>query len=95
MSTTITFRTDETLKRDATVLFDALGMSLSAAINLFLKQAVIQQQYPCSLELELTKDMRTTYPADFFSLFGSGKNLGMDTEPEELSFILDEREPLE
>ena len=92
MTTTVTFRTDDNLKKDATVLFDSLGMSLSTAINLFLKQAVIKQQYPCSLELEITKNQRATYPDNFFSLFGSGNDLGMDEEPEELSFEFDHRE---
>ena len=83
---TVTFRTDETLKKQASELFEGLGMNLSVAINMFLKQAVEQQKFPCSLELDITKDMSATYPRGFFELFGTGKDLGMDEEPDELSF---------
>ncbi|MBQ8982623.1 MAG: type II toxin-antitoxin system RelB/DinJ family antitoxin, partial [Lachnospiraceae bacterium] len=37
-NTTITFRTDEELKRRATELFESLGMNLSVAINMFMRQ---------------------------------------------------------
>ena len=84
MSTTITFRTDEQLKNRATVLFDSMGMNLSTALNLFMRQAVIKQKFPCSLESGMIKDAVASYPANFFSLFGTGANLGLDEEPEEL-----------
>ena len=83
-STTVTFRTDEKLKKDASKLFESLGMNLSVAINMFMKQAVAKQKYPCSLELDYTSDIKATYPKNFFKLFGSGKNLGLDEEPEDL-----------
>lgn len=85
-STTVTFRTDEKLKKDATKLFESLGMNLSVAINMFMKQAVAKQKYPCSLELDNTSNLKATYPKGFFKLFGSGKNLGLDEEPEDLTF---------
>lgn len=37
---------DPTLKREAQELFDNLGLSLSAAVNLFLRQAVREQAIP-------------------------------------------------
>lgn len=37
---------DPVLKRDAQELFDNLGLSLSAAVNLFLRQAVREQAIP-------------------------------------------------
>ncbi|MCR5788718.1 MAG: type II toxin-antitoxin system RelB/DinJ family antitoxin [Lachnospiraceae bacterium] len=80
-NTTITFRTDEQLKKDATALFEALGMNLSVAINMFLKQSVLRQQYPCSLELNIARDAGASYPPGFFSLFGAGDRLGFDEEP--------------
>ena len=62
MSTTITFSTDEELKNQASKLFDSLGMDLTVALNLFMKQAVLKQKYPCSLEIELVKNAKPTYP---------------------------------
>ena len=37
---------DPALKQDAQELFDNLGLSLSAAVNLFLRQAVREQAIP-------------------------------------------------
>ncbi|MBR4545152.1 MAG: type II toxin-antitoxin system RelB/DinJ family antitoxin [Oscillibacter sp.] len=37
---------DPELKRDAQELFDNLGLSLSAAVNMFLRQAVREQAMP-------------------------------------------------
>lgn len=91
-NTTITFRTDEDLKKKATELFESLGMNLSVAINMFMRQAVEKQQYPCSLELDITKNHEATYPAGFFDLFGSGVDLGLDEEPEDLPPELSEED---
>lgn len=46
MNTMVTFRTDEKLKNEASHIFDSLGMSLSTAINMFLKQTVIKKTFP-------------------------------------------------
>ena len=37
---------DPDLKRDAQVLFDNLGLSMSAAVSLFLRQSVREQAIP-------------------------------------------------
>lgn len=84
-TSTITFRTDKKLKEDAAELFDSLGMSLSTALNLFMKQAVIKGKYPCSLELGMVTDAKETYPQGFFELFGTGNGLGFDEEPKDMS----------
>ncbi|WP_250309996.1 type II toxin-antitoxin system RelB/DinJ family antitoxin [Gardnerella sp. Marseille-Q2328] len=47
----INFRTDEKTKQDAEVLFDALGLDMSTALNMFLKQAVREQALPISPSL--------------------------------------------
>ena len=86
--TTITFRTNKELKESATAVFEKMGMNLSTALNIFMRQTVRTGKYPCSIEAEMlpSKDMTHTYPTGFFDLFGSGKDLGFDEEPEELSF---------
>ena len=45
-NTTYNIRIDSTIKREADMLYKAMGMSLSAAVNLFLTQSVIQQRLP-------------------------------------------------
>jgi DNA-damage-inducible protein J len=42
----VTFRVDSELKKQADVLFSDLGMSLSTAFNVFLRQSVREQQLP-------------------------------------------------
>ncbi len=89
--TTLTIRIDEELKMKANDVFSSLGMSMTTAINLFLRQSVIKQAFPCSLELETTADYEYTYPKGFFDLFGSGSDLGLDERPSELDFENDIR----
>lgn len=84
MNTTVTFRTDEQLKTEAAELFESLGMNLSTAINMFMKQAVLQQRFPCSLEKYETKNAASTYPAGFFELFGTGIGLELAEEPQDM-----------
>ncbi len=42
----VTFRVDPDLKKEADALFSDLGMSLSTALNIFLRQSVREQQLP-------------------------------------------------
>ena len=82
--TTVSFRTDEALKEQASKIFEALGLNLTTALNMFLRQTVIQHKYPCSLELEVAQDAKSTYGPGFFALFGKGANLGFDEEPDDV-----------
>ena len=41
--TMVSFRTDEALKEQASQVYEALGMNLTTALNMFLRQTVIQQ----------------------------------------------------
>lgn len=45
-SVNVTFQVDEDIKNAADALFDDLGMSLSMALNLFLRQSVREQGLP-------------------------------------------------
>ena len=42
----LNIRIDDNLKREAELLFDDLGVSLSAAMTIFLKQAIRQNGFP-------------------------------------------------
>jgi DNA-damage-inducible protein J len=44
-------RIDETLKKQATDLFSQLGMDMSSAMNIFLKQCVLRGGLPFTVEL--------------------------------------------
>ena len=45
-SVNVTFRVDEDIKKQADDLFGDLGMSLSTAFNIFLRQSVREQGLP-------------------------------------------------
>ncbi len=52
MSTTPTqVRIDSDIKKEATVLFDSLGLDMSSAVNLFLHQCVLRGGLPFNIEL--------------------------------------------
>ena len=49
----VTFRIDEKLKNQADKLFSELGLTLNAAMNVFLRQSVREQQIPFKLSLDV------------------------------------------
>ena len=52
MSTNVTIRMDEKIKEQADRLYDTLGMSLSTAINIFIKQSIREQRIPFEITAE-------------------------------------------
>lgn len=51
MKVTITVRTDELTKEQARLLFSRLGIDISTAVNLFLKQSIRRQGLPFDVAL--------------------------------------------
>ncbi len=45
----VTIRMDKELKKKAETLFDELGLNLSSAINIFIRQAVREQAIPFAI----------------------------------------------
>lgn len=45
----VTIRMDKELKEQADILFDELGLSLSTAFNVFVRQAVREQSIPFAI----------------------------------------------
>lgn len=70
--TTVSFQTDEELKEQASEIFESLGLNLTAALNMFLRQTVIQHKFPCSLEPVVAQDAKSTYGPGFFFAVRSG-----------------------
>lgn len=54
--TTINMRIDPDDKANARVVFDKLGLDMSTAINMFLKQVVIEQGFPFKPTLSTDKN---------------------------------------
>ncbi|WP_054876164.1 type II toxin-antitoxin system RelB/DinJ family antitoxin [Oxobacter pfennigii] len=51
-TTNISIRLDVELKKQAEQLFNELGMNMTTAFNIFLRQAVRQQRIPFDIALE-------------------------------------------
>lgn len=51
--TQINIRVDDEVKRDAEVTLDAIGLSMSTAINIFLKKVAREKRIPFELTAEL------------------------------------------
>ena len=69
--TTITLQTDSETKRQAQELFDVLGVPLSVAINVFLKQAVREQRIP----FEITNETPNSLTERVLQESEEGRNL--------------------
>jgi len=52
-TTNISIRLDVELKKQAEQLFSELGMNMTTAFNIFLRQAVRQQRIPFDIALEV------------------------------------------
>ncbi len=52
-TTNISIRMDVELKKQAEQLFSELGMNMTTAFNIFLRQAVRQQRIPFDIALEV------------------------------------------
>ena len=48
----IAVRVDDQLKKEATALFNELGLDMSTAVKLFLKQSVLTRSIPFKLALD-------------------------------------------
>ena len=58
---TIQFRTDETTKAQSVEIFQTLGITMSDAINMFLRQSILHGGLP--FELRIPKYNKTTLEA--------------------------------
>lgn len=85
----VTFRTEKNVKEGASKIFEELGINLSTAINIFLKQTILKQKFPLELEVDrnITK-AEDTYPKGYFDLFGSCKDLDL-VEVDDIDVKLD------
>ncbi len=67
----VTLRIDEDLKRQADTLFAELGLSLSTAFNIFLRQSVREQQIP----FQVTKNVPNAVTLAAMDDAENGENL--------------------
>jgi DNA-damage-inducible protein J len=91
-STTIQLRTDPDVKARADTLFRGLGITLSDAINMFLRQAIHDQGLPFQPNMSNIKESASAISAfDSFVNFPRKKLPADFDEKKELMEALDER----
>ncbi len=56
MSSTITVRVDDKVKKQAGAVFNAVGMDMSTAINVYLKQVIRTNGIPFPVTAEIPND---------------------------------------
>lgn len=61
----VNIRIDEEIKKQAETLFDELGLNMTTAINVFIRQAVRERRIPF--------EMTANVPSKAHPVFGSGK----------------------
>lgn len=54
----IAVRVDDQLKKEATALFNELGLDMSTAVKLFLKQSVLTKSIPFEVKLDVDDDVK-------------------------------------
>ena len=54
----IAVRVDDDLKKEATALFNELGLDMSTAVKLFLKQSVLTRSIPFEVKLDIEDDVK-------------------------------------
>ena len=59
-TTNLSIRIDRDLKEEADKVFNALGMNLTTAITVFVRQAVRQRKIPFEIALDLEADVKNT-----------------------------------
>lgn len=55
-STNLNIRTDKDVKAQAERIFDALGLNMSTAINIFLRQAIRENGIPFEVKLNVPNE---------------------------------------
>lgn len=64
VSTTLTVRVDPETKNEAKQLFTDMGMDISTAVNIFLRQAITDNGMPFVIHRENPDSVRARYEAE-------------------------------
>ena len=54
----IAVRVDDQLKKEATAIFNELGLDMTTAVKLFLKQSVLTRSIPFEVKLDIDDDVK-------------------------------------
>ena len=59
-STNLNIRTDKDVKAQAEKIFDALGLNMTTAVNIFLRQAIRENGIPFEVKLNVPNETTAT-----------------------------------
>ena len=59
--TNITIRIDDDIKKEAEILFNKLGLSMSSAVNVFFRQAIREQAIPFQIKAKTKEEKYNEY----------------------------------
>lgn len=54
----IAVRVDDKLKKEASLIFNELGLDMTTAVKLFLKQSVLTRSIPFEVKLDVDDDVK-------------------------------------
>ena len=84
MATTVNVRVDEKTKREIEILFDKMGLNISTAINMFFKQALMEEALPFQPKVKklrhiTLKERLKDYHGEYeFEEWDTGKSVGRE-----------------
>ena len=91
MATTVNVRVDEKTKREIEILFDKMGMNISTAVNMFFKQALMEEALPFQPKLTkkhkhmtLKEKLKNFHGGYEFEEWDTGKSVGRIDEEAEI-----------
>ena len=87
-TTNLSIRTDKDVKDQAEVIFNELGLSMTAAINIFLKTTIREQGIPFMLKLDVPNEVTV-------AAIEEGRQLAFDSSVKGYSSMEDLRAALE
>lgn len=62
-TTTVSFRTDREVKEEAKQLYESMGMDLSTALNVFLRQSILENGMPFKITREKPENIEARHQA--------------------------------
>lgn len=72
----VTFRLDETLKKQAEIIYESMGLSISSALQLFITQTVARGAIPFTIEA----DEKAKYKSYLLQELSESKNEARNPE---------------
>ncbi|MCL2167423.1 MAG: type II toxin-antitoxin system RelB/DinJ family antitoxin [Clostridiales bacterium] len=88
--TNLTIRIDENLKREAETLFTEIGLTMSAAINVFFRQAIRERAIPFQLKAKAEDEKKYNEYFNEYNMRELAESIAQIERGEVITFTMDE-----